>query len=91
MLRNHLIISGVVQGVGFRMTAKQRANEVGVYGWVKNLPDGTVEIEVEGSKDKVNEFTEVIRKGPGGFIKVDHVEITTLDDPKGYSSFEVKL
>jgi acylphosphatase len=60
----HLIIKGKVQGVYYRASAKDVAREVGVTGWVKNLPDGNVEVIVSGSEDRVAKFIEWCRKGP---------------------------
>ncbi|SDJ68784.1 acylphosphatase [Sediminibacillus albus] len=85
----HMIASGTVQGVGFRATAQQKAIETGVKGWVKNLPNGDVELEAEGTPEQVNKFVETIRKGPHRFIKVDNLEIDRSDEQKGYTSFDV--
>ena len=63
MKRIHLIISGIVQGVGFRFYTRDVALEIGVKGWVKNLPDGTVEIVAEGSKEEIEAFMKQLKKG----------------------------
>ena len=63
--RAHVFYSGRVQGVGFRFTAERLALELGLVGWVKNLPDGRVEIVCEGPKNKIDLFLEKIR---GGFL-----------------------
>ncbi|MBM7569898.1 acylphosphatase [Aquibacillus albus] len=89
MYRVHMIVSGLVQGVGFRYTTQQRAKEIGVYGWVRNLSDGTVEVEAEGDSKKVDQFIEMIKKGPRRFITIDNVQITTYSDIKDYSSFDI--
>jgi acylphosphatase len=60
----HLIIKGKVQGVYYRASAKDVAKEVGVTGWVKNMPDGNVEAIVSGSEERVEKFIEWCRKGP---------------------------
>jgi len=60
----HLYVSGVVQGVGFRFYAIHRARAYGLNGWVKNLYDGRVEIEAEGTRDRLVPFLEEIRIGP---------------------------
>jgi acylphosphatase len=60
----HLYVSGVVQGVGFRFYAINRARAYGVTGWVKNLYDGRVEIEAEGTRDRLVPFLEEMRIGP---------------------------
>lgn len=63
-IRAHLIIKGRVQGVWFRESTKKKALSLGVYGWVKNLPDGTVEVVAEGNEDKVKELVKWCYKGP---------------------------
>ena len=56
MRRGHLFIEGKVQNVGFRHFTKLNAEEVGVHGWVKNLPDGRVEVIFEGPEDHIDEI-----------------------------------
>ena len=56
--RAHAIISGRVQGVFFRMETKRAANGLGVFGWVKNQPDGTVEAVFEGDRDRVDAIVD---------------------------------
>ena len=60
----HLRVSGLVQGVGFRFYTINRARAYGITGWVKNLYDGGVEIEAEGTKERLVPFLEEIRIGP---------------------------
>lgn len=81
-------VSGKVQGVFFRATAKKVAIELGIAGWVRNEPDGTVQIEAEGSEEQLNQFLEFCRRGPERAI-VDNVdyEERPLED---FKSFEVK-
>src|SRR5699024_5324258 len=63
LMHTHLIVSGHVQGVGFRFTAQQHATKYNLVGWVKNNPDGTVELEVEGPKNKINLFVNELEAG----------------------------
>jgi acylphosphatase len=63
MKRYHLYVSGIVQGVGFRWYAQKIGRRIGVYGWVKNLPDGRVEIVVEGEDEKVEIFIKELKEG----------------------------
>ena len=63
-IRVHLIIEGRVQGVWFRESTRRKALSLGVYGWVRNLPDGTVEVVAEGDEDKVEELVKWCYKGP---------------------------
>src|SRR5574342_1127812 len=65
-LRALVIIHGIVQGVFFRAGTRDEAIRVGVGGWVRNLPDGTVEALFEGEKKKVEEILGWCHKGPSG-------------------------
>lgn len=60
--RAHVFYSGRVQGVGFRYTAERLALGLKLAGWVKNLPDGRVELVCEGSKEKIEKLLEEIRQ-----------------------------
>ena len=60
----HLTVSGRVQGVGFRWFVLQEAEATGVTGWVRNLPDGRVEVWVEGSTDAVQAMEQAVGRGP---------------------------
>jgi len=62
--RANVIISGRVQGVFFRMETKRAADGFGVFGWVKNQLDGTVEAVFEGDQDQVNAIVDWCRQGP---------------------------
>jgi len=86
----HLIISGHVQGVGFRYSAQQKANEYNLYGWVMNREDGTVEMEVEGADNQVNQYVTEIKNGFHRFIRVDDVKIEKTEGEKGYKQFTIK-
>ena len=74
------VISGRVQGVGFRWFTREAAQREGVTGWVRNLPDGRVEALVEGEAESVDRMERVLRQGPGGArvknVFVDHDEAT---------------
>ncbi|MDA1337418.1 MAG: acylphosphatase [bacterium] len=74
MIRIHLLISGRVQGVLFRQSAREKALELGVTGFAKNLLDGKVEIIVEGPKEKVEEFVKWTKEGPS-LARVDNSEM----------------
>jgi acylphosphatase len=56
MIRRHIFFKGHVQGVGFRFTTRQTASRYDVTGFVRNLPDGRVEVVVEGADDEVEAF-----------------------------------
>ena len=60
----HVIISGKVQGVWFRANTKNKADQLGIMGWVKNTSDGNVEAFFEGEKDLVDDMIEWCHHGP---------------------------
>ena len=60
----HITIEGRVQGVGFRHFTTVNAQELGLYGWVRNREDGSVEIWAEGSEEKLKGLLKKVRKGP---------------------------
>lgn len=74
-LARRYLISGRVQGVGFRVFAWTMAGREGLHGWVRNLPDGRVEVSAEGEADALERFERHVRSGPPG-AKVDHVDAT---------------
>ena len=82
------IISGRVQGVGFRYFAIRVARRAGVVGTVRNLSDGTVEAIAEGSETAISEFRAEIERGPsyGNVSRIDETEIKITGQ---YSGFEV--
>jgi acylphosphatase len=62
--RVHALVRGRVQGVGFRFFTEDRAAELGVTGWVRNLPDGSVELIAEGPRNDLERLIEAVRRGP---------------------------
>ena len=64
--RVRVIISGRVQGVGFRYFTQREGERLGLVGWVKNLSNGDVEAEAEGNEAQVDAFVKAIRRGPPG-------------------------
>ena len=87
MIARRAVISGRVQGVGFRFFAERAAREAGVSGWVRNRPDGTVETVVEGEAGAVARYLERLRAGPlGGRVTALVEEEASFE---GYVSFEI--
>lgn len=82
-----LLIRGKVQGVFFRASAKDVADEIGVRGWVKNTEEGDVEILASGSHDQLQKFIEWCKIGPRRAI-VTNVEVTNVDE-QNFKSFDV--
>ncbi|MFQ5465208.1 MAG: acylphosphatase [Thermodesulfobacteriota bacterium] len=72
--RARLRISGIVQGVCFRAATVEVARDLGVKGWVRNNPDGTVEALVEGDEERVKKVIEWCHEGPP-MARVDHVAV----------------
>ncbi len=73
--RIEVFVEGIVQGVGFRYFTKKVAKELGVKGYVKNLPDGRVFIVAEGEENQLEKFLSNIRRGPPlAIVKKIHVE-----------------
>ena len=64
MVRRHLLISGVVQGGGYRWSCQRAAKGIGVTGWVRNLPDGRVEVVAQGTKEQVEQLIQWCYRGP---------------------------
>lgn len=62
--RVHLVAEGLVQSVGFRWFVAREAGALGLAGWVRNLADGTVELEAEGEKPLVEQLVGAVRRGP---------------------------
>jgi acylphosphatase len=82
------VVSGRVQGVFFRDTARRRAEAAGVSGWIRNTPDGTVEAVFEAEPEAVDELVEFCRRGPSR-AEVASVEVEE-EAPEGLSGFEVR-
>ena len=80
-------VSGRVQGVAFRWDAQHQAQRIGVTGWVRNEPDGSVLAHVEGEPDQVNDMVVWLRHGPPA-AKVSNVAVRDAA-PTGADSFEI--
>jgi acylphosphatase len=77
MVRRSVTVRGRVQGVGFRWTARREAHRLGLGGFVTNLPDASVYVEVEGTPDVVDGFISWLRRGPPG-ARVSSVDVAEL-------------
>jgi len=87
-IARRFLISGRVQGVGFRWFAQNAAIREGTVGWVTNLDDGRVEVFVEGDEDSVVRVERALRSGPPGG-RVDHVSVVD-DQPGNMKSFRIR-
>jgi acylphosphatase len=86
--RTRVVVRGMVQGVFFRVAARDRARSLGVAGWIQNRPDGSVEAVFEGEDDPVDSMIDWCRRGPSG-ADVQDVEVTA-EDPRGEAGFAVR-
>jgi len=82
------VIGGRVQGVGFRFFTENAAAREGIQGWVRNLPDGRVEVAAEGESDAMTRFEQAIRHGPRS-ARVDQFDAND-DVPGGASGFTIR-
>lgn len=89
MKRMEIKVFGDVQGIGFRFFAKRKAESLFLKGYAKNLPDGSVEIVVEGSEENLEKFLIAISKGPA-FGNVSAVETKRLEATGLFIGFEVR-
>jgi acylphosphatase len=85
MIRRHVVVRGLVQGVGFRISIRRMARTRGVAGWVRNRGDGAVEAVFEGEPDAVKRLVEWCGHGPRG-AEVDDVEEVD-EPPEGLEGF----
>jgi acylphosphatase len=88
MKRLAIVVSGKVQGVFYRASAKDQAESIGIKGFVRNEPNGDVYMEAEGDEQQLNTFLEWCRQGP------PRAEVQQLSckehEPVGFGSFDVK-
>ncbi len=88
MKRAHVRVRGRVQGVFFRSEARDRASSLRVGGWVRNLPDGSVEAVFEGEPARVDSLVAWCRRGPAG-ARVDDVDVEWTE-PLGETQFSIR-
>jgi acylphosphatase len=85
----HVLISGRVQGVWYRASTKQKAEELGITGWVRNTKDGNVEATFEGEEEKIDEMINWCYKGPS-LAKVSNIDIKNNQEIIGFDEFKIK-
>ena len=87
-VRRRVVVRGRVQGVFFRDSARREAEAAGVSGWAANLPDGTVEVVVEGPEEAVERVVAFCRRGPR---RAEVVEVEVSDEePSGLTGFAIR-
>ena len=85
----HILVSGRVQGVGFRYFVQRNAEKFGVRGYAKNLTNGDVEVLAEGDKAALDEFLVLLKQGPPAG-RIDRIQIDELECSGGYTGYEIR-
>jgi acylphosphatase len=85
----HIIVYGRVQGVGFRYFVQHVGNSLGLCGDVRNCPDSTVEIDVEGNADKIADLVKQVEKGPT-MARVQRLDVIDIPVKGTYRSFSIE-
>jgi acylphosphatase len=88
-IRAHLLVSGLVQGVGYRYFVFHRAKNLDLVGYVRNVFSGEVEIEIEGDRSLIEEFIKEVKVGPRS-SHVKDLKIEWLHGTKSYQNFEIR-
>ncbi|WP_304249104.1 acylphosphatase [Limosilactobacillus gastricus] len=76
MINYEILVDGIVQGVGFRWATKQIADQLGLVGLVRNLPNGKVFIIAQGPKEQMTAFVNQLKQGTNPYCQVDHVYVS---------------
>ena len=88
--RVQIVVSGMVQGVGFRYYTLRRAQKMGLGGYVRNQPDGRVLCEAEGERGLLMELIRELRIGPS-FSDVRDLDVEWFEELKNYHNFQVRF
>jgi acylphosphatase len=88
IVRVHVFVDGRVQGVAYRFFAEKYAVRLGVGGWVRNLPDGRVEVVAEGTSDRIEAFLGRLREGPR-LARVDGFDVRRETATGEYRDFRI--
>ena len=83
------IVRGRVQGVGFRWFVEGAARTLGVNGWVRNNPDGAVEVLAVGSSEQLSALHAQLRKGPRA-ARVDNIDVAPAEEPANLKTFRIE-
>ena len=85
MIRQHIIFTGSVQGVGFRYRARHAADLYGCTGWVRNEFDGSVVMEIQGTEEQISQVILAIERGT--FVHIENMDVKTIpveEDERGF-------
>ena len=89
MVRTHIVVQGLVQGVYFRHFTRITAEQLGLSGWVRNRSDGGVEVVCEGPREQILAMIDWCRQGPVS-ARVDAIDVQWEDYTGEFKSFEVR-
>ncbi|MBN2103168.1 acylphosphatase [bacterium] len=84
----HIIVSGMVQGVGYRFFVQKHARHLGLGGWVKNLPSGEVEILAEGDKSRIEILVKSLRTG-NPYAAVRNIQVNWSEYQGKFTGFDI--
>lgn len=87
VLRRRLLFEGQVQGVGFRWRARMAAQSIGLTGWVQNLADGSVEMELQGTEQQMDKLLLTLESSP--YIRIENMHSRDLPLVQGEYGFDV--
>ena len=87
MICVHVRVSGMVQGVFYRAFTQDKAKDLGINGWVRNIPGGGVEAVLEGERQKIGELLAMMKKGPASSM-VSGIELSEIKC-KGHEDFKI--
>lgn len=88
-VRKSVTVTGRVQGVGFRYFVRQEARHLGITGWVMNLNDGSVTMEIQGTPEILDELIKRLKKG-NGYSKVETLKSNDIEVEMGENKFGIK-
>ena len=88
IVRKHIRFTGRVQGVGFRYRAKYAASGAGITGWVRNEWDGSVELEVQGTEEQINNMLVMINRSD--YIVIDNMETKLIELEEHETGFHIR-
>lgn len=88
-MQARIIVSGLVQGVNFRYFTLKQAQKIGIKGYVRNLPDGSVEAIALGEKWMIDEFTKQLKIGPAS-SRVTGIDIQPVEADEQFDNFEIR-
>ena len=87
ILRQHIVFYGWVQGVGFRYRASHAADYYGASGWVRNEPDDTVTMEIQGTQEQIDNVIMAIERGT--YVKIENMDVKTIQVVENGHGFRV--